>query len=337
MSLTRRTAEAVDAGLDQLVRDQLPSGEFESHATPLGVEPAWEADSSVFVTSLCVLALGAVEDDRVAAMSARARDLIRREAAPGPLWRFWTHDHDRHREIPCDADDTACATMALGGDGPDAGRSRRLLLANRDAEGRFRTWFLPRGAAAWSPGRLRNSLGELRDRSRRAAFWEMTEADPDDVDGVVNANVLRLLGPASPTAAVELVSDAVRSGRERECDSWHRNEHSCWWSLADGHRRGVPYADEVVSTVVERIRERAEVPAPDETPLDVGHALAALRALRPDGDPATGPLVERLLAAQRDDGSWERSIFFYGGPKEVFAWGSSAYTTAVAVGALDGA
>jgi hypothetical protein len=324
--------DAVAAGVGFLESTQATSGEFESYATPLGVEVDWAADSSVFVTSLSVLALERVPDPRVGPMVERALDLVASETAPGPLWRFWTHDHDRHREIPCDADDTACATMALGRRAADAARTKRLLLANRDPGGRFLTWFLPRGAASLSPARLRNTVDEWRARSRREMFWEMTEATPDDVDGVVNANVLRLFGPDAPAESVAYVSGVVIDGRERECDSWHRNEFSCWYSVADGARRGVPYEGAVLDRLARRLRDRLE-DGPAPTSLDLAHALGAAQAI---GDPSgvSGELVERLVAVQSPDGSWDRDIFFYGGPKEVFAWGSEAFTTAAAVSAL---
>ena len=326
---------AVAAGVGYLESAQAPSGEFESFATPLGVEPDWAADSSVFVTSLSVLALERVRSPRVGPMIDKALGLVASETAPGPLWRFWTHDHDRHREIPCDADDTSCATMALGARAVHADRTRRLLLANRDRAGRFLTWFLPRGARSLAPGRLRNTVDEWRSRSRRELFWEMTEATPDDVDGVVNANVLRLFGPDAPAEAVAYVSGVVLEGRERECDSWHRNEFNCWYSVADGARRGVPYERSVLARVAERLGSRlGEGPVPSS--LDLAHGLGAVLAI---GDPAglAPDLVERLLAAQHPDGSWDRDIFFYGGPKEVFAWGSEAFTTAAAVAALSDA
>ena len=34
----------------------------------------------------------------------------------------------------------------------------------------------------------------IRDRARRLELWNTTEADPDDVDVVVNANACRYLG-----------------------------------------------------------------------------------------------------------------------------------------------
>lgn len=325
----RRT---IERGLDNLTSAQLPSGEFSSFATPLGAELDWNPDSSVFVTSLCILALQRVPSPDVDPLVDRARGLLRREQAHGPLWRFWTHDHDRHLEIPCDADDSACATLALASPA-DAARTRRLLLANRDRRGRFHTWFIPRGVAATRPLWWRIAAEERRTRARREQFWEMTEATPDDVDVVVNANVLRCFGPSAPRAAVDYVSDVVRTGRERVSDSWHRNEFSCWYSVADGLRRGVPYGTEVEAAVRDRIGERVEAGTDGLNALDAAQALSSLCAMGRPGRHGAA-LADALVASQTDDGGWPRSIFFYGGPKEVFAWGSEDLATASAIAAL---
>lgn len=325
--------QAIHQGLERLADAQLPSGEFPSYATPLGVEPDWTPDSSVFVTSLCILVLQRVGPAAATPLIERARSLLRAEASHGPLWRFWTHDHDRHLEIPCDADDSACATMALDGPARDSDRTRTLLLANRDRAGRFRTWFLPRGAGALRPRSWRNTLDEWRARTRRQQFWEMTEATPDDVDAVVNANVLRCFGPTAPPEAVAYVSNVVRDGTERDSDSWHRNEFSCWYSVADGIRRGVAYPDDVGTLVRHRIGELVDAGPATLSPLDAAHALASLCAL---GEPGHHGelLATHLVDTQLDDGAWPRSIFFYGGPKEVFAWGSEDLATATAIAAL---
>lgn len=331
--MTSSIETSVAAGLDYLERVQLPSGEFPCYATPLGGELDWQADSSVFVTALCVLALGGVESARTAPLIESARRLLRTEAAPGPLWRFWTHDHDRHREIPCDADDSSCVTLALDGDLEGARRTRRMLLANRSSTGCFYTWFVPRGVRSFSPRLLRTTAAEARARRRREVFWEMTEARSDDVDGVVNANVLRLLGPDSPADAVAYVGQILSEGREAVCDSWHRNPYSFWYSVADGVRRGVPYSADVSPTVIDRVCAQVAVGVDDAAALDLAHAVAALCAL--GGPPAViADLCDHLRRSQAADGSWARSIFFYGGPKEVFAWGSEALSTSAVLGAL---
>ena len=121
--------------------------------------------------------------------------------------------------------------------------------------------------------------------------------------------------------------------REDDCDSWHRNRYTLYSAIADAHRRGVPGLEPVLGTIVERITERIDVDGTLGPPLDTAFALLALGTC---GGPSTvrGQLAGSLRDRQRDDGSWERSIFYYGGPREVFGWASETLSTAAAVQAL---
>ncbi len=64
------------------------------------------------------------------------------------LWRHWTKDHPFFRQLPPDMDDTCCVSAALAGAGSAEVADPALLLANRDAQGMFLTWIMPR--ARWT-------------------------------------------------------------------------------------------------------------------------------------------------------------------------------------------
>jgi hypothetical protein len=262
----------------------------------------------------------------------RAVGFLRRERETMAQWRYWSVDNEQFDLTPPDADDTACCSMAVACRGDTTRANRVLLLANRDPAGRFYTWLVPRGRrdlrVLWG---LRDELRSLV-RARRDELWSTTEAEPDDVDVVVNTNVVRYLGAASPAAAVEWICSVVDGGREHDADKWHRNRYTLYASIADAHRRGVTGFDAVAPTICERIRAAVALDEPSAA-LDRAFALLALGQL--GGDPASrATLAQRLADTQRDDGSWASSIFYYGGPKEVFGWASSALSTACALQAL---
>lgn len=181
----------------------------------------------------------------------------------------------------------------------------------------------------------------MRDESRsivkhrRDELWRTTEAHRDDVDAVVNTNVIRYLGPQrAPREAVDWVVSIIKEGMEDDCDAWHRNRYTLYAAVADAHQRGVSGFGSVAETVTGRIRERLDAEGSVGTPLDSALALLALQGFRSDEGPQAA-LAGSLVARQADDGSWERSIFYFGGPAEVFGWGSEALTTAWATQALD--
>lgn len=89
----------------------------------------------------------------------------------------------------------------------------------------------------------------------------------------------------------------------------------------------------MTNTVVERIVQRVRPDGSVGPALDTAFALSALTTLDGPAD-ARAALAEALRGSQLADGSWERSIFYYGGPNEVFGWASEALSTASALQAL---
>lgn len=331
-----RTADAVTRGLDWLTADQAPTGELSSYASPLGdgVDVEWTPDSLKFITALIALAVADVDDPRASAIVDGAVRFLRSEREHHALWRYWTSANELFDYTPPDADDTACASMAVSLRGDDTSANVALLLANRDPSGRFFTWLIPhRGRIAprfwWA---VRDEFRGAT-RARRQELWTNSEAWPGDVDGVVNANVVRYLGPErAPAEAVAFVASIIADGREDDCDSWHRNRSTLYASIADGLRRGITAFEPLGPIVVDRIAERLAAVAAGPA-LDCAQSLIALHRF---GAPAElcDQLHGALVASQLPDGSWERTVFYYGGPQEVFGWASEALSTAVAVQAL---
>lgn len=328
--------DGVAAAVSWLERHQLPSGEFESFASPLDDgDPTWVPDSLKFVTALTVLALDAIDHPAAVTAVDRAVAFLRHEEETMAQWRYWAATNPQYDFTPPDADDTACCSMAVAVRGVTTSRNRRVLLGNRDHHGRFYTWLIPHRIpndprVAWA---LRDEWRSAVVR-RRGELWATTEAEPDDVDGVVNANVLRYLGRRAPAAAVAWVASVVEAGNEDDCDSWHRNRFTLYAAIADGVRRGVVGYRSITDTVAARIIERVRADGSVGPPLDTAFALSALAnlGLAPE---ARVELAASLRRSQLPDGSWERSVFYYGGPREVFGWGSEALSTASALAALD--
>ncbi len=329
---TEQLRRSVDRALDWLAETQSPTGELVSYASPLEGDPTWMPDSLKFITSLGAVALHEVPDPRAATVVDRAVGFLRRERESGAQWRYWSQENDQYLFTPPDADDTACASLAVATRGDRTRANVALLLRNRDPRGRFYTWLIPHrrpGLRTWWAQRdeLRSSV-----RRHREELWSTTEAEPDDVDAVVNLNVARYLGRRTPTEVVRWITSVLHDGSEHVSDKWHRNRFTFYSALADAHRRGVPGLGEVGPIVVARICERVDDGSVGP-PMDSALALLALQTL--DGPAsARDELARGLVADQLDDGSWERSIFFYGGPKEVFGWASEALTSAWAAQAL---
>ncbi len=336
MNRSTATLRAVDDGLGWLSADQAPTGELSSFASPLGegVDVEWTPDSLKFITALIALAVAEVDDPRATAIVDGVVGFLRSEREHHELWRYWTSANELFDYTPPDADDTACASMAVALRGDDTSANVALLLANRDRAGRFFTWLIPhRDRLAprfwWA---VRDEFRRAT-RARRQELWTNSEAWPADVDGVVNANVVRYLGPArAPAAAVDYVASIIIDEREDDCDSWHRNRSTLYASIADGLRRGITSFEPLAPVIIDRITARIDAVAAGPA-LDCAQSLVALHRFGAPSAPCDR-LHQALLDTQLEDGSWARSVFYYGGPQEVFGWASEALSTAVAVQAL---
>jgi len=322
---------ALARGVDFLWVRQLVDGEFPTLVWP-AVDPHadGEFDSTVFTTALVVYALRFVPGERAAAMRARAvRFLVSQQSGPG-VWRFWTSKSQLHRWIPPDLDDTCCALFALRDAGVALPPSERLVLSNRSRAGLFYTWLLP-GRDAHSTLRL---LRWAHFSFRQHPFWQNTEAERDDIDGVVNANTLLYLGDrAESRLPVDYLLGTLAAVNEASCDKWHLSKFNFYYMVSRAYFHGVASLGAARATVVERIAEAAVTQGGIETALDV--ALAACSLLNFDADRGLiGRLASRLVSSQAPAGGWPRSALFFGGPKRVYGWGSEELTTAVSLEAL---
>lgn len=327
------TQDAVRRALAWLATAQAPTGELPSWASPLEGAPDWTEDSLKFVTALATIALATVDDPAAEAIVERAVGFLRSEREPFALWRYWSTANEQFAFTPADADDTACCSLAVAALGDDTHENVPLLLKNRDRAGRFRTWFVPHpGTHGLRWRRAMRAERTAATRDLREALWETTEAEMGDVDVVVNANVCRYLGPSAPADAAEWVATTLRDGPEVGADKWHRNPTTFYASVADGAERGVAAFAAIEGVVVDRITERWRSGSLI-TPLDQAQSLLALQAFSAT-TPTRAALARALAESQADDGSWARSIFYYGGPREVFGWASEALATAYAASAL---
>jgi hypothetical protein len=312
---------------------QLPSGEMPVYAsTDPTLEERAELDPSIFPTALVAHCLSFCAE--AAPIAARAHDFLLGEMDGNGLWKHWTRDHPHAATLPPDLDDTSCSSFVLVQAGRGVPDNRALLLANRDGDGRFFTWVVPR--PRWTGGRhMRLVLRQLRHLPTLVMFFRLTSAKPEDVDACVNASTLHYLGRFDgEERVIAFLLDVLREGRERQCDKWYESPFVVRYFLSRALAGRAPEAGPLIAA-----RTAAQPPTSS-----LEHALAACALLDGGGD--AGPHIEALLAAQAPDGSWRRAALYHGGRARLrsggFAephpdtprWGSEAITTAFAAEAL---
>ncbi|HEX9954788.1 MAG TPA: hypothetical protein VGB48_06190 [Allosphingosinicella sp.] len=330
MIATAAVETAIGRALAFLQAAQLPSGDFPVYAsTDPQMEKDCTLDPSIFPTALAAHSLSFCAE--AAPLTARAHDFLLAEMGRGGLWRHWTRDHPQAGSLPPDLDDTSCASLVLRQAGRSVPDNRALLLANRDRQGRFLTWVVPR--LRWN--NAAPALRQLRHLPTLAMFFRLTSAKPGDVDACVNANTLLYLGRfPGEEKVIDWLLEMLREGRERQCDKWYENSFVVRYFLS---RALAGRAGEAGPLIL--ARTAGEAPS---SSLD--HALAAAALLDWNGD--ADRHIEALLAAQSPDGSWRRAALYHGGRTRLrsggFAephpdtphWGSEALSTALVVEAL---
>jgi len=331
--MTSSVQAALLRAIDFLRHVQLPSGEFRVFTSLLpGMTDQWILDPSVFPTALMVHSLAFAAGTE--AMRERALDFLEAQRDPGGLWRHWTRDHSHFKTLPADVDDTCCVSSVLAQAGR-TGADQRLVLANRDAKGRFLTWFIPR---PWWRGvrHARVTWPHLLHPAILFLFFRQTSAAPRDIDAGVNANALQYLGAFDGhEAVVDYLLAILRDGGEADADKWYDNRFVLWYLFA---RALVPLTAEAAPLLLARLRT-AEPQSALERALALSTRLACGEAL-PDEE------LEALLSEQAPDGSWRRAAVYWGGRErrrdgtlapahpDTPRWGSEELTTAFAIEAL---
>jgi hypothetical protein len=292
--------DAIGRAVGFLANRQLPYGEMRvDRAGDRRLrEPAFE--SSPYGTTYVLHSLSFADDPRIADVAARGRRFLAEEMEPPGLWRYCSSRNPK--TLPPDLDDTACAALILRQvhDEVRLGLHLRVILANRGADGLFRTFLTDGG---------------------------------NNVDAVVNANVLCYLGEREETgAACEYLLDVVAHGREPTSSVYGVDDLSFYYVLSRAYDRGVlslaPCRERVVSAIAGR--RRPDGSFGDE--LATALAVATLCNLGGGDTDDLGGAASFLVSRQRSDGSWPRASFyvdFAGG-----FYGSDELTTAFAVEAL---
>ncbi|QIX60256.1 hypothetical protein HER32_03245 [Hymenobacter sp. BT18] len=335
----RRLAVGIDRALDYLHQHQYPHGEFCAYISP---DEAMQAgyclpDPSLFPTVLvsnCLLYVAG--EPRAEEMLTRATRFLQYQMQRGGVWQHFPGWHPFYAFSPPDLDDTACISALLQARGIDCPKPTNipLLLANRNREGLFYTWLIPRlRPVAYGPY-WRLTLPQLLSVRQSVLFWR-AEAARQDVDAVVNANVLYYLGERAETRAVEAyLLRIIAEGREASCDKWYLNVYSVYYFFGRAYHNGATGLAPARSSVTARICAAAQ---PDgrlgETVLDTALAACALLSWG-SYPPELAAAIEFLLAQQQPAGEWPRWRLYYGGRKRLRGWGSEELTTAFCLEAL---
>jgi hypothetical protein len=324
----------IDSGLAYLSREQRPNGEFPTFkARDAALARERRLDGTPFATTYVLHALSHLEQRGVAGLVEGALDFLEDAMEPDGVWRYWTETQPKYGFIPPDLDDTCCASAALRRFGRVPPDNEELIIANRNRDGLFYTWFFPRPSGVRSRRHWTLALRNAPVSRRRLNFWRLTEASPWDVDCVVNANVRHYLGDREEARpVVEYLVRALARGRSGSCDKWHRNAFAFHYAVSRAYAAGVTSLAAIREPLAAHL-EAALASREDLAAAEIALGVcASLNLSAPSAAVEAG--VAHLADAQGSNGAWPAFALYWGGPKRAYGWGSESLTTGLCLEAL---
>jgi hypothetical protein len=317
-NITNHIQDSIVNGLNFLYRNQLPSGEFKSYrSTHPKMAEDCEFDSSPFPTALICYCLGFSEEGISKKMIKTSIDFLLSEMEANGIWRYWTKQHQYHKNIPPDLDDISCISSILKQNKISFPDNLKIHTGNRNDKGLFYTWIVPR---LRFPKNLLHWKVAMREGLKPFSlyyFWKLNESQPNDIDGIVNANVLNYLGEIKETEPViEYLIDIVKNDKEEKCDKWHLSKYNFYYFLSKNYYSGIkslsPIKEICIGKILKDVSDNGII---GKNILETALAVCSLLNFGSNSE-IIQQGINTILQHQTEDGNWEIFPLYYGGPKK---------------------
>ncbi|MEC4806360.1 MAG: UbiA family prenyltransferase [Jaaginema sp. PMC 1079.18] len=329
---TNDLEQSLVRAIEFLTNNQLEDGEFaiefDRKYKNDQQQEDWNFDSSNFATSLILYSLNFLKTEpQVQNLTQKGLVFLKNEMIFGGLWKYWSAKNEQQKIIPPDLDDICCISHLLKINNIPVPNNQGIILGNRNNQGIFYTWLLPRSI----PSIVLNLITFSQALSHSDEIWQLT--DPDDICSVVNANVLLYLGEDKRTEkTIQYLVDIILDNKEEASLSFYDHPLSLYYMVSRAYFNGVTSLKLTKTPILNKIAnlQKADGSFGDElltalaicTLLNFNHIV-----------PSLDRAIQFLLNTQQADGSWRR-IPLYGGQADQKLFGSEALTTGFCVEAL---
>lgn len=321
---------AIDRGLSYLREHQLPNGEFCSYYSPDDQMEQWcVPDSTVFPTSIIVNSLLSLMDrNEVQDIFQKAIPFLKYQRMWQGVWQHFTKWHKLYPVSPPDIDNTIFAYNFLRSQNVKIPDPTPIILANHNKKGLLYTWLTLRLRRNTNKKYLSIVLREIKNPVRSMLFWKTNDCRRNDIDLGVNINVLSFLGEKKETLPIiKYLYDKISDKNIGKHDGWYRNPIILYYLFSRTTKFEIDILKEKNKEIINKILGFAN---PDgsfgDSHLETSLAVSALINLRHKGKEIRQG-ISYLVKRQRANGEWDRSVFFYSGPKQAVGWGSEELTT----------
>lgn len=306
-------------------------------------ENAIYPDESLFCTAHTIYSLTFLPEEKTKEIIEKALRFFLSEKNSVGMWRFWNKSFcspilpiniPSATFIPIDLDDTSMISFLIEKYLPNTLNNKKLFLFNRDKRGLFYTWFLVRLKLSFNFQYWKSVLIEL-NLARLTIFWIKTEADYDDIDSVVNANILTYLGEQEVTKPiVTWIYEILETHSEVSTDKWYLSPFPFYYAVSRAYHNGAHSLEGTGDTILERLTEVSDSSGRiGNNVLETALSCCTLLNLKKDS-PLVAKGIAYILSQQQANGSWPSEPFYFGGPKKFNSWGSAELTTGFCLEAL---
>jgi hypothetical protein len=254
---------------------------------------------------------------------------------PFGLWCHYTKSHQLGHMIPSDLDNTAMASKLLEELGIPFTNNKSLIQSNTNKKNQFFTWITIRFQLHYSWKYWLSVLKEIRHPIGHFYYWNNFPSNKNDVDVVVNSNVLYYLGENEfIQGAIDLMVEVIEQGNEAMADKWYPRPILVYYYISKNFKKYNRKLLSIRPRIIERIKENLKQNGQIfDSVLDTALAISALQNMHQTHEvPAVS--IQYLIDSQKENGSWNKWVMFYGNPNKSCGYGSDALTTAHVVEAL---
>lgn len=216
---------------------QLSSGEFKTYEHYPTIEQGkWiEGPSSPFITSTVLLSLLEIEHPTAKEILNKGAMFIQ-SMEEDRLWKFWKNGTSEN-DVPADADDTSLCSYVLQQIKKQSTDNKKLFASNRNDDGLFYTWFLPRLSFLQTPSKL---ISLIKDASIAKSTIAKGFLHKDDVEIAVMANVLLYLGENQITLpAIKFIIETIKTGSDYS-KHFYANDIFVWYHISRACKHSIP-------------------------------------------------------------------------------------------------
>lgn len=298
----------IESAIAFLKKRQLPSGEFPIYMSATkSLDGPCKLDNSTTCSALVLYSLSFLPSQSIFDMLTQSRVFLSNEMKSPGVWQYWTSGSIT--KIDADIDDTALISFVLRDYHPriKSGENIQCILANRNDDGLFHTWFRSTGTK-------------------------------NDIDAVVNANVLLYVGQRPETRLVcEYLNRLLAEDCSETAPSYYLDDLFLFYSASRAYFHGANLLASSKESVLNAVVERQQQNGSFGNPLATALAICTALNFACEDHPILESAWQSLVASQASDGSWPKVAAWAGpeppAPHSVY-WGSEELTTALCIEAL---